>query len=154
MSSTSPKVRRASTADLSPLTPIVAALDMFPPEMLGEMIANPEGLFLVAERPNSAEVLGFLYAIPEPLTEGTWNMLALGVSPSHQKNGIGRALVEAIGACLALRNARLLIVDTSSTEAFAPARVFYKRLGYDQVAVIPNYWAAGDDKVIFSCAVA
>ena len=57
------------------------------------------------------------------ITEGTWNMLALGVSPDHHRSGLGRALVAAAEPMLAARDARLLIVDTSGTEAFAQARL-------------------------------
>ena len=31
----------------------------------------------------------------------------------------------------------------------AATRAFYERVGYSLVATIPEYWAAGDDKVIF-----
>ena len=145
MNNENPLVRRATLDDVPTLSPLVNSLEMFPLDVRLEMIGNSTGIFLIAEGP-----IGFLYAVPEPLTEGTWNMLALGVAPDHHRKGLGRALVAAAEPLLRDQGARLLIVDTSGADDFAPARAFYKGLGYAQVAVIPDYWAQGDDKVIFA----
>jgi len=51
---------------------------------------------------------------------------------------------------LAAQDIRLLLVDTSGTEAFARTRRFYQQLGYRREAVIRDYWATGDDKVTFA----
>lgn len=44
---------------------------------------------------------------------------------------------------------RILLVDTSSTDAFTLTRKFYTRNGYEEEARIRDFWSAGDDKVIF-----
>lgn len=141
-------IRVAGPADVDVLRPVVAALGMFPPEMLGELIADAEGVFLVL-----GGGAGFAWSRPEALTEGTWNMLALGVDPVRHRSGLGRALVGASETALRKRGARMLIVDTSGSDAFAGARGFCAGVGYRQVAVIPEYWAAGDDKVVFARAL-
>jgi ribosomal protein S18 acetylase RimI-like enzyme len=48
---------------------------------------------------------------------------------------------------------RLIIVDTSGLQAFAAARSFYGRCGYEQVARIADFWAEGDDKLTFRKAL-
>ena len=154
-SSASP-VRPARAEDMAPLQALVEATGLFPPEMLPEFMAGFLGdapsadLWFCAE---AEGVVGLCYAAPEPLTDGTWNMLALAVNPAHQGGGHGRRLVAHLEAVLRERGARLLIVDTSGSEAFEATRRFYLGLGYEQEAVIREYWAPGDDKVTFRKAL-
>ena len=49
----------------------------------------------------------------------------------------------------ALAKERLLLVETSGTDGFEASRRFYERCGYEVDAVIRDYWAPGDDKVVF-----
>lgn len=93
--------------------------------------------------------VGFCYASAEELTDGTWNMRAIAVDPAQQGTGIGRALTTALESALKDRGGRILIVDTSGAEDFAPVRKFYATNGYTNEARIRDFWAAGDDKVIF-----
>ena len=93
--------------------------------------------------------VGFCYAVPEELAEGTWNMLALAVLPSQQKQKCGTQIVAALEAMLRERQARIVIADTSGTEAFARVRRFYQKNGYAEEARVRDFWAAGDDKIVF-----
>jgi ribosomal protein S18 acetylase RimI-like enzyme len=76
-------------------------------------------------------------------------MRALGVRTEHQASGIGTALVAALEAQLRRQRARLLLVDTSGTDAFRAARGFYVARGYTHAATISDFWADGDDKLSF-----
>jgi len=40
-------------------------------------------------------------------------------------------------------------VETSGTADFAATRRFYRQNGYEEEGRIRDFWAAGDDKVIF-----
>ena len=46
-----------------------------------------------------------------------------------------------------------MIVDTSGTDDFAMTRKFYSQNGYEEEARIRDFWADGDDKVIFRKAL-
>lgn len=150
-------LRAARAADIPDLQAIVAQTDLFPPELLPTLLRpalaaaptpdTPPDLWRVVE--GAGQVTGLCWAVPEPLTEGTWNMRALAVHPDHQGRGQGRAVVRAVESALRAAGHRLLIVDTSGTEAFAGTRRFYCALGYAQVACLPDFWAPGDDKVTF-----
>ena len=96
---------------------------------------------------------GVCFAKLEELTDGTWNMLALAVSPNHQGGGLGAAMTNDLERRLAGRSVRILIVDTSGTDDFARTREFYEKQGYEPEARIRDYWAAGDDKVTFRKAL-
>lgn len=141
-------VRPLEQGDLAALGVVLQETGLFPADMLEGMVApwfaDPEGaLWLVAEG-------GFAHAVPEALTEGTWNLLALAVRTRAQGRGVGAALVGAVVAALRARGARLVIVDTAGTEDYAGARRLYARLGFVEVARIPEFWAEGVDKVTFA----
>lgn len=84
-----------------------------------------------------------------PCTEGTWDLYWLAVEPAAQGHGAGRALVEEMERRLR-GTARLISIDTSGRPDYTPTRRFYERVGYTAVAVVPDFYAAGDDQVIFT----
>ena len=143
--------------DIASIGRIVEDAGLFPGEMIPGMLApflqgDAAALWVVIEDAGG-QVAGVKYSVPEEMTDGTWNMLAIGVSPDQQGHGFGRALVAATEQALRQKAQRLLIVDTSGTDAFEGARAFYARLGYEEVACIRDFWADGDDKITFRKAL-
>jgi ribosomal protein S18 acetylase RimI-like enzyme len=45
---------------------------------------------------------------------------------------------------------RLILVETSGTPSYAPAREFYEACGYRLQATIPDFYAPGDDLLIYA----
>ena len=45
--------------------------------------------------------------------------------------------------------ARVLIVETSSTDQYAQTRTFYRNHGYHEEARIRQYYGPADDKIVF-----
>lgn len=84
-----------------------------------------------------------------PCTERTWDLYWLAVDPAAHGKGIGRALVEEMEQRLKGK-ARLVSIDTSGRTDYAPTRAFYAACGYQAVAIVPDFYAAGDDQVIFT----
>jgi len=66
-----------------------------------------------------------------------------------QGSGRGTALVRHVEADLRAAGARVLLIETSGVAEFAAQRRFYRGLGYSEQARIPDFYADGDDKVIF-----
>lgn len=87
-----------------------------------------------------------------PCTEGTWDLYWLAVDPATHGQGVGGALVEEMESRLRGK-ARLIAVDTSGRADYAPTRRFYQGRGYKAVAVVPDFYAPGDDQVIFTKAL-
>ena len=144
-------IRFATSSDVEPIGTIADATALFPSEMLPSLIAghlaseDNEDIWLVCER--EGETVGFLYAVPEQLADGAWNMLAIGVLPLAQGTGAGGALCARLEVELRERGARILLADTSGTDAFAATRRFYAGHGYEEEARIRDFWSAGDDKI-------
>lgn len=89
------------------------------------------------------------YCAPEKLTEGTYNLLAIGVLKESQGKGIASEMMKHIELLLKQKGCRILIVETSSDDAQIAARNFYKKIGYAQEAVIRDFWKDGEDKIVF-----
>jgi ribosomal protein S18 acetylase RimI-like enzyme len=70
----------------------------------------------------------------------------------HDRNGRGpgSALVSHVERVLNERCIRLLIVETSGLPDFARARAFYDKSGFTEEARVKNFFAAGDDKLIYT----
>ena len=147
------QIRPVTTADVDELKIVLDSCELFPPEYLDEMIsdyfnnAETEDIwftFLIDEKP-----IAIGYCIPEKLTEGTYNLLAIGVSQNAQRKGVASAMMEYIEQQLKQKKGRLLLVETSSDEAQIAARKLYQKIGYKQVAVIDDFWKDGEDKIVF-----
>ncbi len=147
------KVRSTKFEDIPALKMVLDGTELFPSEMLPEMVSDflseevSEDIWLTCEVEGSA--IGFCYAVPEQLAEGTWNMLAIAVLPSKQGSGAGCAIVKELEAKLAAGGHRVLIADTSGTDEFVRTREFYRKNGYTEEARIRDFWVKGDDKVVF-----
>ena len=150
-------IRPTISADIPSLKRVLDETGLFPSQMLPDMLSGflsgdeSESVWLTAEENGNA--IGFCFASPEALTEGTWNMLAIAVLPEKQGGGTGGAIVAALENHLAERGNRLLIVDTSGKSDFAQTREFYRKNDYYEEARIRDFWAAGDDKIVFRKAL-
>lgn len=146
-------IRPTKFEDIPALKLVLDATELFPSEMLPDMVSDflsndeSEGLWLTCEEGGKA--IGFCYATPEALTEGTWNMLAIAVLPEKQGSGAGGAIVKQLETRLRESGHRVLIADTSGADEFAQTREFYRKNAYSEEARIRDFWAEGDDKVIF-----
>jgi ribosomal protein S18 acetylase RimI-like enzyme len=99
---------------------------------------------------DGATVLGYGCYGPTALTEGTWDLYWLGVAPAAHGRGVGRALLERVEAETVAHGGYLLLIETSMTPAYAPARRLYEAAGYQREAVIRDFYARGDDLVMYS----
>lgn len=111
------------------------------------LAGGSDGLWFTAD---DGEPIGVAYCAPEPVTDGTWNLLMLWTRHDRNGQGHGSALVRHVEDVLTERGVRLLIVETSSLPDFAGARAFYDKCGFTQEARIKNFFAAGDDKIVYT----
>lgn len=98
---------------------------------------------------NDDHVSGFACFGPAPLTENTYNLYWLAVHPESHRKGIGRALITWVEEEIQRQGGRLLLVETSGTAAYEATRRFYEACGYRYQAVIHDFYALGDDLIIF-----
>lgn len=146
-------IKKLNKKHLSKVKSIIEENDMFPPDMLDDMVEGyladqSEEIWLVAENDHS-DVVAMAYSAPERMTEGTWNLLLIAVTLNQQGICIGSKLINHVEETLMKLDVRFLLVETSSLADFELTRGFYPKCGYAQVATTPDYYSENDGKVIF-----
>lgn len=90
-------IRPVLKSDLIDLKIVVDSSELFPSEYLEEMISdylnNPKTLdiWLTFIRNNKPVAVG--YCVPEQLTDGTYNLKAIGVNKEFQRQGIATKMI-------------------------------------------------------------
>ena len=95
------------------------------------------------------EPLGVAYYEPKLATDRTWELMMIGVRQDCQGQGRGAALMRYIENMLQESGQRLLLVETSGLPDFARTREFYAKCGYEEEARVRDYYAAGEDMMLF-----
>lgn len=147
------KIRNVTRADISDLKIVLDSSGLFPAEYLEGMIddyfnnAETKDIWFTYMDDSTPVAIG--YCVPEKLTDGTYNLLAIGVMKDPQRRGIATEMMDYIEQWLRQNGGRILIVETSTDDAQTAARNFYKKISYIQEAVIRDFWRNGEDKIVF-----
>jgi ribosomal protein S18 acetylase RimI-like enzyme len=102
--------------------------------------------FILAERDGRLD--GYVCFGPIPLTRASFDLYWIVVRPATQRSGLGRRLMAMAEAAIAGLGGSAVYVDTSTRPQYAPTRAFYNRLGYQEAAVFPDFYAPGDGKLV------
>ncbi len=94
-------------------------------------------------------VVGYICYGPTPLTEATWDIYWLAVAPSHQSQGIGKSLLSSAEKNIKKNMGKIAVIETSSKPEYEASGRFYRVQGYVLACRIADFYAPGDDKLIF-----
>src|SRR5262245_37581820 len=83
---------------------------------------------------------GFAYYAPAAMTDRTWYLYWIAVVRDEQGRGRGSVLLRHVEEDLRATGGRALFIETSSLPNYAPTRAFYVKHGYDQEAVLRDYY--------------
>ncbi|MDP2730377.1 MAG: GNAT family N-acetyltransferase [Dehalococcoidales bacterium] len=118
-------------------------------EVIESYLDNPEGSgYYIFVAVIASSIAGYLCYGPTPLTENTWDIYWIAVSAEKRGSGIGSALIKAAEKEIRHAKGRLVIIETSSTPAYEETIRFYLGCGYEMIARIPDFYSAGDDKLV------
>ncbi len=106
--------------------------------------------FVFADAPGDGALLGYACFGPIPATASSYDLYWIVVAPGHQGRGLGRALIRAAESLATGMGATRMYVDTSGRAQYAPTRAFYEAAGYRTAAVLEDFYAPGDAKVIYA----
>jgi len=84
-----------------------------------------------------------------PLTDKRYDLYWIVVSPDYQNAGLARKLMIETNKHVVNLGGKHIYAETSGTDLYAPARSFYLKNNFTQVARYPNFYRDGDDKVVF-----
>jgi ribosomal protein S18 acetylase RimI-like enzyme len=151
-------LRAPSRADRVRVDAIVSATGVFRPDERAIALEVFDG---AVQRPGADycalgayderdQLIGFACYGPTPCTLGTWDLYWIAVDPGRQRHGTGRTIMDACERDMAARGGRLVVVETSSRPDYEPTRRFYQALGYQQAACVRQFYAPGDDLIIYT----
>jgi ribosomal protein S18 acetylase RimI-like enzyme len=151
---TAPALRPLSAGDRRRIEEITRAVLVFRDDEVpvalevfdGAVGGSPDYIALGATVEES--LMGWICWGPTPCTLGTYDLYWMAVHPTMQGSGIGAALLREMEGRLA-GSARLIVVETAGRPDYRPTRAFYEARGYRKAAIIPDFYAPGDDQVVY-----
>jgi GNAT superfamily N-acetyltransferase len=107
--------------------------------------------FVFADMPeNPGRLIGYSCFGPIPATQSSFDLYWIAVAPGNQRDGLGSQLIRESERLAKLQGATRMFVDTAGREQYGPTRAFYERMGYRKAAVLEDFYAPGDAKVIYA----
>jgi ribosomal protein S18 acetylase RimI-like enzyme len=154
-------IRPADPADTPDLLALTAATGFFKPMEVATLEEVLADYFLMNEAAGDrcfvleedGVRLGFVYHAAEPMTENTWSLWWIVVRPATQGKGVGSTLLRFVEDDVRAKGARVLFIETSGLPKYESTCRFYRKHGYEQEARLRDYYAAGDDMLVFRKAL-
>jgi len=152
-------VRPMAPSDKPVVMDLIKATDMFTPgeievaeELIDDYLLRPDqkDYRAVVVETRDGGVGGYMTWGPTPLAEGAYDLYWMAVSPSEQGKGRGKALLRWLEDEVRKRDGRMIVIETSSQPKYHGTRQFYIDLDYKEVARVPDFYRAGDDRVIYA----
>lgn len=150
------KIRPSGPDDRQQILDILAASRVFRPDEMAvamEVIDAAHGQdqgYQSYVAVDSQVVLGWICFGKAPCTVGSFDIYWLVTAQPVRRMGIARALVGLAEQQIQQQGGRLVVIETSSRQVYAPARSFYQQCGYRVVATVPDFYGRGDDKLIYT----
>lgn len=152
-------IRPMSAPDKPAVMELILATDMFMPaevevaeELIDAYLEEPDqkDYDVVVVEDDKGGVAGYMTWGPTPLAENVYDLYWMAVSPKEQGRGRGKQLVAWLEAKVRSLGGRMIIIETAGQPKYHPTREFYLRLGYTEVARIPDYYKPGDARIIYT----
>jgi ribosomal protein S18 acetylase RimI-like enzyme len=113
----------------------------------GDGVANYE---FVGSFSREGQLVGYVCYGATPGTDRTYDLYWIAMHPEFQGEGGGSQLLDEVERRLIQREARMLVVETSSRDNYRPTRRFYEKHGYVREAMLADFYAAGDHRVVYT----
>jgi D-alanine-D-alanine ligase len=119
-------------------------------ELVEERLAKgPQSGYAFMFAEDGQGIAGYACFGPIPATRSGYDLYWLVVDRDRQHRGIGRALLARAEAAIGRAGGRSIYADTSGRPQYAPTRRFYEAARYERAAVLTDFYAPGDDKIIY-----
>ncbi len=98
----------------------------------------------------NGQVIGYSCYGPRWLTESAFDLYAVGVAPACQRRGVATALLRQTERDICVLAGNLVLVEVSGLPGWQPVRCFFEARGYHIEATIADFYADGDDQILYS----
>lgn len=119
-------------------------------ELVEERLSKGESsgyYFVFAEQ--GGRVVGYTCFGPIPCTIASFDLYWIAVHDSCRGQGVGKALMRKSEESIAAMGGTRVYIETSSRAQYVPTRQFYFACGYQEAAILADFYAPGDGKVIY-----
>ncbi len=103
--------------------------------------------FLFAEQ--GGKTVGYTSFGPIACTKDSYDLYWICVAGEARSKGLGTLLLSESESAIAGLGGRRIYIETSARPLYEPTRGFYLARGYTQEAILEDYYAPGDAKVIY-----
>jgi ribosomal protein S18 acetylase RimI-like enzyme len=83
------------------------------------------------------------------MTDRAWYLYWIAVRQDLRAKGTGSGLLRHAEEDIRKKQGRVLFIETSSQPHYELTRRFYSKHAYEQAAVLHDFYADGDDMVVF-----
>lgn len=157
-STPAPGIRRVAPADRGVVIAILDSTGAFRPdeirvaaEVLDEALAGgADGHYQAFVCEEGGRVVGWVCYGPTPCTADTYDIYWIAVDVAAGCRGHGTRLMKHAETSIGTRGGRLIVVETAGRPRYDGTRAFYERLGYRETARIPDFYAPGDAKIVYT----
>ena len=120
-------------------------------ELADERLAHGDASgyhFVFADR--GRDTIGYTCYGEIPCTVGSYDLYWIAVATAEHRHGVGRMLLERTEARIREAGGRILFIETSGREMYVPTHRFYERCGFALDVRVRDFYAPGDDKLVFA----
>ncbi|PKN63728.1 MAG: N-acetyltransferase [Deltaproteobacteria bacterium HGW-Deltaproteobacteria-10] len=145
-------------SDLEAIARIVKSSSFFSPaeidlacELAAEKLSDGNACsyqFLFGE--NDDFVWGYTCFGLIPATAGSYDLYWIAVDNHLRAKGLGRQLLKKTEDVIRNAGGQHIYAETSSRDQYRTTQGFYEGCGYTREALLKDFYAAGDSKVIYS----
>ena len=103
--------------------------------------------WLIAE--DAGALVGYTCFDRIPFTRSAFDLYWIAVLPERRGDGLATELMQRTVKFIAGKHGTQIFAETSSRDPYAPARAFYQRTGFAEVARFADFYDNGDDKIVY-----
>jgi GNAT superfamily N-acetyltransferase len=143
------ETRRAEFDEIMAMTKRAAVFDETEVYTVTELLEGYEegpeesGYYFLSCR-EASKVIGYACWGPRQLSGNGYDLYWICADPAVHSKGVGRALMNAVEEEIRKRNGVWLVIETSDTDHYAPARRLYERCGYTLAMLLQDFYHDGD----------
>lgn len=126
------------------------ALELFDLSVGNESEMKEQDYTFIGAYSDDGELDGFACYGPTPDTDRTYDLYWIAVDQAAQGAGSGTILLAEVERRLEEKQARMVVVETSSRPDYEGTRNFYLRRGYKEAARVKDFYGPSDGRVIFT----
>jgi ribosomal protein S18 acetylase RimI-like enzyme len=84
-----------------------------------------------------------------PCTLVSYDLYWIATHNDHRGTGVGKIVLAEVEKTIRTLGGKAIYVETSGMEKYEPTRAFYLKNGYPEKARFEDFYAEGDDKVVY-----